>query len=285
MSHIISHVKQRCTVLVLMKPRRQDFVPHHLLGGSIRSRIRCFKTSVMDPKENGNDRVLHSGIYRRPPTGTSPAKMLVEFPRKSQTMQQIILPRTWLGYLGSKYARHCWRRIWVMDMTENPSSANWARNQDPLLYISSDPAVNKTSITPEAIIFDQDNSSGQILWWIGNPIPWTQRSPWLRWPIYVLGGLYGGIFLVWILNRKEVPITGRSQFHLSWFEVEQGEKTGVAKETRTVIIPDHHPIVIRIRSILIRILLASGLDPWKWTLVVLNASGSWCLSLLLLPFY
>lgn len=107
--------------------------------------------------------------------------------------------------------------------------------------------------------------------------PWGERSPWIRWPIYVLGSFYSTLLLYWMFHRERVPITGRRQFRSPVLEFptpylqNDNREIVIDKDLERVLVPDDDPQVIRARLILNRILSASGLTHQKWKLIVVRA--------------
>ncbi|KAL9635660.1 MAG: hypothetical protein Q9204_002549 [Flavoplaca sp. TL-2023a] len=143
-----------------------------------------------------------------------------------------------------------------------------------LLFIDDRPTAKATTIRPNAIVFTRTDELGQKLWKIAHPIPWSTKSRWIRWPVYFVVGLYSLLFTLWYFYRERVPITGRLQFQILGLYSPPPKGTPLKisydEDVQKVLLADDDPRMMRVRSILDRILSASGQEHLEWKLTVLD---------------
>lgn len=202
-------------------------------------------------------------------------------PQISSHLRQIILPNTWKGRRAAEEAK----RFWIKTINERDGQERARTSPQPkepfLLLIDDRPIANVTTTRPYGIVFSKKDELGQKLWKIAHPIPWSKKSRWIRWPIYYFTGLYSLVFLLWFFCRERVPITGRRQFQCLPLQSPPSKGNPLEllcdEHTMKILLAENEPRVLRIRSILDRVLLACRLDHLEWTLIVLDTPGEYCL--------
>ncbi|KAL8779130.1 MAG: hypothetical protein Q9213_007091 [Squamulea squamosa] len=200
-------------------------------------------------------------------------------PRTSNFLQRISLPNTWRGRRAARQAKDYWIESNKEFNGEEPPQdcPGWTK---PLpLFIDLKPATPNTLIGLDSIVFHPDNEFGQKLLRIANPIPWSKRSRWIRWPAYGVAGLYSSLVLTWIYCRETVPITGRSQFRCvptanPPLKEESHEWTADA-DLREYLLPDGDNRVIQAQRLLHKVLATSGLGKYRWNLCVVNVPDTY----------
>lgn len=196
-------------------------------------------------------------------------------------LRQIILPDTRRGRRATGQAKNLWIQVFGasagnVQTNENPNPI------EPLSLLIDDRLMRESTITcPYGIVFARSDQIGLKLWRIAHPMPWSMRSRWIKWPTYILAGLYSLLFTLWFFGRERVPITGRKQFRCYPLQgpPSRGNHFSVVSNENTAkfLLAENEPRVVRIRSVLDRVLLASWLDPLEWTLFVLDDLGEYCL--------
>ena len=147
--------------------------------------------------------------------------------------------------------------------------------------IDLDPNSDVTQLYPNGIVFAHDDRLGKKLWRIANPVPWSARSGGLRWMTYGVVLYYSGLFLLWVYNHENEPITGRwrfnwvSQSKLAKLHNEERSETDKAIEAfEDCFYPENHPWTETLNSVLARLTSAAGLDDMEWQLHVVNSPGN-----------
>ncbi|KAL8928981.1 MAG: hypothetical protein Q9208_001424 [Pyrenodesmia sp. 3 TL-2023] len=208
----------------------------------------------------------------------------VAIPSTSHSLQQIILPNTWRGRKGLRAAKEFWANG-VKKLSGKEPPAGSLENNPLLLYIDRTPTTASNGILwgqANQIRFTKDHPLGQRLWSIAHPVPWSKRCRWVRWPAYIVIGLYSSLFCFWFFCRIQVPITGRWQFQC--LPVQSPPLRGshpqlaLSEGAARCLLSPNDPRRVRVRAILARVLLASGLEHLEWTLLVFdvpNIPNAW----------
>lgn len=219
----------------------------------------CIRASSLVTRNFASARERNSGGY------------FPKIPKLASSLRRIVLPDTWKGRRAARRAKQHWVDI-TKDLTGSEPPKNAPGHKEPLLlFIDDQPTTSKTTIYPHAIVFRQEDDLGQRLWRIAHPIPWSEKSCWIRWPTYALVSLYTSLFIFWLICRERVPITGRRQFRcLPVQTLLHTQELPVGENEKERLLPDDDHRVVRAQSVLDRVLLASGLAHLKWKLVVLN---------------
>ena len=195
----------------------------------------------------------------------------------SSHLRRINLPDTWRGRRAARKARTFWIKEFPSPGNNAPLMQNPKPKEPLLLFIDDRPTAEATTIRPNAIVFAQRDQLGQKLWKIAHSIPWSDKSRWITWPVYFVVGLYSLLFTLWYFCRERVPITGRLQFQIH--ELSSPPPRGKPlkifydEDVQKVLLADDDPRVMRVRSILNRILVASGQEHLEWKLTVLDCPG------------
>lgn len=203
-------------------------------------------------------------------------------PQISSHLRQVILPDTWRGRRAAEEAK----RFWIKTINVRDGKEQAKKSPQPkkpfLLLIDDRPIAKVTATRSYGIVFSKKDELGQKLWKMAHSIPWSKKSRWIRWPIYLFTGLYSLVFLLWFFCGERVPITGRRQFRCLPLQSppSKGNPLEVLcdEHIMKILLAENEPRVVRIRSILDRVLLACGLDHLEWTLIVLDTPGEYCLA-------
>lgn len=195
----------------------------------------------------------------------------------SSHLRRIILPDTWRGRRAARKARTFWIKEFPSLGNNAPPMQNPKPKEPFLLFIDDRPTAKATTVRPNGIVFAQRDQLGQKLWKIAHPSPWSKKSRWIRWPVYFIVGLYSLLFTLWYICRERVPITGRLQFRIHELHSPPPKgtphKVAYDEDIQKVLLADDDPRVVRVRSILDQILVASGQEHLEWKLIVLDFPG------------
>lgn len=199
-------------------------------------------------------------------------------------LRQILLPDTWRGRRAVRRTRQ-YRLDGLKQLTgKEPSTEDQNLDKGPLLlYIDDRPTTTSTVLSsdePPAILFASTDRTGQELWRIANPTPWSQKSKWIKYPTYAIVGLYASLFVLWFCYRDMVPITGRWQFQCMPIQkppLKDGKSETILTlfEGQEPVLSEEDPRLVRMRrtrAVLNRIMVASGLGHHEWTLNVVEDS-------------
>lgn len=200
-------------------------------------------------------------------------------PTAAVHLRQIILPNTWRGRRGLNAAKHFWANG-VKRLSGKEPPAGSLTDKPLLLYMDDRSTTIVTGVLwgqANQIKFTKHHPLGQRLWSIAHPIPWSEKSRWIRWPTYIFVCFYSSLFLFWFFWRVRVPITGRWQFQCLPLQSPPPKgshrELNLGEEAANRLLSRDDPRRTRVRQILARVLLASGLEHLEWTLLVLDAPG------------
>lgn len=206
----------------------------------------------------------------------------VAVPAASNFLQQIILPKTWRGRRALKAAQEFWAND-VKKLSGKEPPAGSLEKRPLMLYVDHAPTAITTYIISgkaNQIRFTKVHPLGQRLWRIAHPVPWSKRSRWVRWPTFFCLTLYSSLFLFWFLCRVQVPITGRWQFQCLPLispppkgTQRTQRRVDLTEEMRSRLLDSNDPRRDRVRKVLVRVLLASGLKHLEWLLLVFDDPG------------
>ncbi|KAL9601438.1 MAG: hypothetical protein Q9219_002504 [cf. Caloplaca sp. 3 TL-2023] len=210
-----------------------------------------------------------------------PAQYIPEPQSASTYLRLITLPNTWRGRRGERQAKELLIGQFKQDHGHEPPPHIPGQLQ---LFIDDRPSTTATNLYQDGIVFSRDHELGQKLWSVAHPIPWSKRSRWIRWPIYLLTVFYTSLGTWWYFGREQVPITGRWQFQClpntkplpKGILVDSGFKKVIEQmvlANKDEFLANDDVLVARIRSVLDRILRASGLAHLDWTLWVMDVPG------------
>lgn len=210
-------------------------------------------------------------------------------PKPPDTLRLINLPKTWRGKLGAFEAKQYWMKTFEELTGKEPPENAPGRTSPLILLINDSPSFVKNELSQDGIMFTYYDELGQKLWRIANPLPWSQQPRWTRWTTYALVGLYAGLALYWITHRERVPITGRKRFQCVHFPSPPNKEVSkplIFDETaKGILVSDDDPRVLRARSVLDRILSASGLDHLQWHLLLMDTPGKFLTWLNAIPAF
>lgn len=83
------------------------------------------------------------------------------------------------------------------------------------------------------------------------------------------------MLVFYIIHQEEVPISGRRRFNfLTKYVVERNKREFSAglEELKCYLVHDTHPVMIRIETVLQRLLSAAGLDPLEWEIYLMRSA-------------
>lgn len=234
---------------------------------SIRRTFPTARTFRPDQQPNG---VAYKHSSERPYQASKPVKQLPS-----------VLPNTWRANRAAREAKTLWINN-VKKVTGKGCSQHTANDGQPLqLFIDHRPEITHTKFfsNPNAIVFPRSSSLGQRLSKLAHSTPWSERSRWITWPTYALVAFYSLLFMLYILCRERVPITGRSQFMIVPLVMPPSKDSGFHlqfhDDMMKMFVPEDDQRVARAHSVLDRLLSASGLSHLQWMLLVLDAPGEW----------
>lgn len=164
----------------------------------------------------------------------------------------------------------------------SPATKRWGKGMDQAKDYRSDSSKRLIAREPSASsVRDEGHHFSKWLWRLAHPIPLSKRSPWIGYPIYLVVGFYSSLFLLWFFSRDQVPITGRWRFKCLPVEnpqlLEDGNTSMVVDAGgEGLLSSDDDPRLLRLkqtRSVLDRVLSASGLSHLEWNLMVIDTPG------------
>ena len=214
-------------------------------------------------------------------------------PKSTAHLRQFILPDTWRGRIIACLANRHWRNVWKNSEGQTRPK-NESCEKGPLsLYFDDRPTASPIVATMDSVICAWRSNLVRLLWRIAQPVPWSTKSRWIRWPAYLGICFYSIIFLIWIKSTEDVPITGRRQCRFFAFELpplkEHDEDLSISKtldeeisqidnphhkavleDFKSRLLLDEDPRVKQLCSIMDRILSASGLKHLRYLLCVVE---------------
>ena len=246
------HIHSR-TYSPFLRPARPSFCSCPSLSGSVKSLAysrpnRCFSDAS----------IQNSSLQSR--------------------IRLIDLPKTWRGRRAESDALKHWEEK-LKELAGKKGEQVIARRKQSLVFeIDITPTNTTTKFSPSGIRFASNDALGSRLYRIANPVPWSNKSRWIRWPTYLLVIWYGAILIRFCFNWEIVPISGRWRLRIiSPSHVEAPKATIDSKsypENGTGCISEDYKLrVEHVRAILAKIVRASGLETMKWSLDIEAAPG------------
>ena len=242
------------------------------------------------------------------PGSAIPRKYASESASRQQDFRYITFPKTRKGKRAEREAYEYWASLW------KPTD----QVKKPLIFKIDDRNLSGTSglinVTREGIVFPAGDRRGEGYWRLDHPLslsaklqlsrnwlyggpslplsakiewlmtgpspqPWSERSRWIRWPIY---GLFFTLLLASILierTREQVALTGRwrislhsdSQYEERMKTVRRSglEKFGYMEKAE----PLAEPQFSRVNGIMERILIACGLEKTVRQIYLVGGKG------------
>ena len=246
------HIHSR-TYSPFLRPARPSFCSCPSLSGSVKSLAysrpnRCFSDAS----------IQNSSLQSR--------------------IRLIDLPKTWRGRRAESDALKHWEEK-LKELAGKKGEQVVARRKQPLvLEIDITPTSTTTEFSPSGIRFASNDALGSRLYRVANPVPWSNKSRWIRWPTYLFVIWYGAIPIIFCFNWERVPISGRWRLQIfSQSQVEAPTATIDSHsypENGTARISEEYKLrVEHVRAILAKIVRASGLENTKWCLNIEDAPG------------
>lgn len=198
---------------------------------------------------------------------------------RSKGIEKIRLPISWRGLSVQEEAIEYWKAN-IRGTKDTPSSVYIEQMKLPLVLEMDRELGRKTIFTPYGIRFGPKDPLGAKLLEVARPVSWSQSwsrsSRWIRWTVYYLLLLTS----VFCFSREKVPIIGLWQFNCiqHWLseriiQEDFNSRDEAIQMFQDALLPYDHPLVQRVRSILGRVVRASGLEHVDWDFQIITAPG------------